>query len=96
MKVKPGYATTEFWLSVVTAVIGFLVLSGAIPGLDQSAGDAASSAIAQIVEGVVALVSIVTAVISYNQGRAKVKAEASKNGVANVELIEYEELEGVG
>lgn len=29
--VKPGYATTEFWLTAVVTLIGLLVASGAIP-----------------------------------------------------------------
>lgn len=35
-EVKPGYKTTEFWLSLVACVIGALVASGMFP--DESPG----------------------------------------------------------
>lgn len=30
-EVKPGYKTTEFWMSALVAVIGLVVASGAVP-----------------------------------------------------------------
>jgi len=31
-KLKPGYATTEFWLAVAAAIIGLLLESGVLGG----------------------------------------------------------------
>ena len=60
---KPGYKTTEFWLTTVCTVCGLLYAAGvASPeGTDQ-------------VSKVVALVASVLAAMGYNIARAKVKA----------------------
>lgn len=79
MEPKSGYKTTEFWLSVFSAVVGFVVLSGIVPGLDQDTGDAVTAAVTQIVEAVVALVAIVGPIIGYTRSRTEVKMAAEQS-----------------
>lgn len=57
---KPGYKTTEFWLSGIATVLGIVLASGAI----QDGG-----MVAQIVGGVLS----VLASLGYTAARAKVK-----------------------
>jgi len=61
---RPGYKTTEFWLSLLATLIGLLMASGA---LDQLPED---SWIAKLIGGAVA----VLAALGYTAGRAKVKS----------------------
>jgi len=61
---RPGYKTTEFWLSLLATLIGLLMASGA---LDQLPED---SWIAKLIGGVVA----VLAALGYSASRAKVKS----------------------
>ena len=70
MDTKPGYKTTEFWLSLLATLLGFLLASGA---MDQVAAD---SWIARIVGGLVA----VLASLGYTASRAKVKASTTEAG----------------
>jgi hypothetical protein len=60
---KPGYKTTEFWLSLVATLVGFLMASGALDSVPEDAW------ITRIVGGVVACV----ASLGYDASRAKVK-----------------------
>ena len=67
MNVKPGYKTTEFWLSLLATLLGFVLASGA---MDTVSSD---SWVAKIVGGAVAAL----AALGYTAGRAKVKAAAA-------------------
>ncbi len=58
---KPGYKTTEFWISVIITIAGLLMASGAI---------AEGSMVARIVGGVMSAL----AALGYTAARAKVKA----------------------
>lgn len=78
--VKPGYRTTEFWLSLFAALVGFLVLSGVVPGLDTATGNDLVDAVTKIVEGVVALIAITGPLMGYIRSRGEVKSAASFNG----------------
>jgi len=60
---KPGYRTTEFWLSVVATMLGFLMASGVFSDQESIA--------AKIVGAVVAALTA----MGYTAGRARVKAE---------------------
>ena len=64
-KTKPGYKTTEFWMSAVVAVMGLVTTSGAMDGLgaDHWAVKAAG------------MVAAVLAALGYTAARAKTKAE---------------------
>lgn len=52
---KPGWKTSEFWITVVTALPGLLVAAGLVPVSDQAMLDATASKLAA---GVVAAVAI--------------------------------------
>jgi hypothetical protein len=65
---KPGYKTTEFWLSLVATLLGFLLASGAMDTVPQD------SWIAKVIGGVVA----VLATLGYSASRAKVKASSTE------------------
>ena len=69
---KPGYKTTEFWLSLLATLLGFLLASGAMDAVPEE------SWIAKLIGGVVA----VLATLGYSASRAKVKSEATNGGSA--------------
>ena len=58
---KPGYKTTEFWMSLAALVVTTLISSGAIPH---------DGALEKIIGGV----SVVLLALGYNVGRTIVKA----------------------
>jgi hypothetical protein len=69
---KPGYKTTEFWLSLLATLLGFLLASGVMDAAPEE------SWIAKLIGGVVA----VLATLGYSASRAKVKSEATNGGPA--------------
>ena len=69
---KPGYKTTEFWLSLLATLLGFLLASGLLDAVS------ADSWIARIVGGLVAAL----AALGYTASRAKVKAASTGSGQA--------------
>jgi hypothetical protein len=56
----PGYKTTEFWLSLIAVIAGFIAASGALPQ---------GGLAAQIVGGVVSVLGL----LGYTASRAQVK-----------------------
>jgi len=62
-EVKPGYKSSEFWLSTVASVIGLLMASGALDGSDN-----------WVTKVIGAAITILTA-LGYNVGRAKIKSK---------------------
>jgi hypothetical protein len=58
---KPGYKTTEFWLSAVAALVGLLIASGVIP----SGG---------VGEKIVGLIASVLATLGYSVARGIAKS----------------------
>jgi hypothetical protein len=69
---KPGYKTTEFWLSLAATLLGVLLASGA---MDNAPADSAWS---KIIGGAVA----VLASLGYSASRAKVKSTETLSGGA--------------
>ena len=65
MATRPGYKTTEFWLTSAAEVVGLVMLSGVL----EEAGE--GSWVTKLVGGVVA----VLAALGYTAGRSKVKKE---------------------
>jgi len=47
---KPGYKTTEFWLSALAAVVGIVVASGAVPE-----GGIAAQIVGAVISGLAAM-----------------------------------------
>lgn len=72
--VKPGWQTTEFWLTLLGQIMPVLVLLHAIQPADVSTLQGAST---QIIQAVFALVTSGGILWSYIAGRAKVKAAKS-------------------
>jgi len=64
METKPGYKTTEFWLSTLATIIGMVMASGVM----DAAGE--DSWITKLIGGAVAVLSA----LGYSASRAKVKA----------------------
>ncbi len=58
---KPGFRTSEFWLSAVAVVLGIVLASGAVPE---------GGLVAQIIGGVLSVLSG----LGYTASRTKVKA----------------------
>ena len=69
---KPGYKTTEFWLSLLATLLGFLLASGVMDAVPEE------SWIAKLIGGAVA----VLATLGYSASRAKVKSETGNGGAA--------------
>src|SRR5438552_6041683 len=63
---KPGWKTTEFWLTLLTALPSIAVTVGLIPSSDKTMLDSAASKIAA---GLLAAITVA----KYVQGRAFVK-----------------------
>lgn len=63
--VKPGYKTTEFWLSAIATLFGIALSSGAINTTDET------SMVSKIVGGIIA----VLAALGYTAARGKAKSE---------------------
>ena len=61
---KPGYKTTEFWLSTLATIVGLVMASGVLEG------QAEGSWPVKLIGGVVSLL----AVLGYTASRAKVKS----------------------
>ena len=66
METKPGYKTTEFWLSLVGALTGIAVLLGY---LTPEESDTLNSNITSVIGGVLTVISTV----GYALARAKTK-----------------------
>jgi len=66
---KPGYKTTEFWLSLLATLLGFVMASGLLDSAPQD------SWVARVVGGIVAAL----ASLGYSASRAKVKTEAPRS-----------------
>lgn len=67
---KPGYKTTEFWLTLLATIVGMLTASGAF----ADAGSVAKG---------LALVGSALAAAGYSYSRAQVKAPPAKDKLGN-------------
>lgn len=74
MTEKPGWKTTEFWLSLIAQAAPVLVILGV---LDASEADALNTALADAVKATFALLASVGVIWKYIESRTRVK-EASK------------------
>ena len=63
MELKPGWKTTEFWLTAVAWIIGLLLASGALDGLAET----------HWAVKVVGIIGAALATLGYEASRAKVK-----------------------
>ncbi len=75
---KPGWMTSEFWLSLATQVVAVLVLTGVIKPGDQQT---ILGATANIVTGVFAIVSSTITLLTYIQGRNALKVSVNKSNM---------------
>lgn len=67
---KPGYKTTEFWISVVTIAIGSLVTLGYLP---KEQGD-------HLLALAIFIIMSVVPVVAYSYGRSAIKSAALSSG----------------
>ena len=67
MDVKPGYKTTEFWLSLLAVIVGLLIASGAI---------AEASSLGKIL----ALAASALATLGYTYVRGTTKTKGGNGG----------------
>jgi len=65
---KPGYKTTEFWLSALATILGLVMASGILDTQDPH------SWAVRIVGGLISLL----ASMGYTAGRSKVKSHADR------------------
>ena len=64
---KPGWQTTEFWMSIVFALIGLLASIGVIGPADRPGIEGAAQTIIQNVAGLVSAILIIWRYISSRQ-----------------------------
>jgi len=62
LPIKPGYKTTEFWLTAIAEIVGLLLASGAVSAVGEGT-------VPRIIGGVVA----VLAALGYTVSRSKAK-----------------------
>jgi tryptophan synthase alpha subunit len=70
MEIKPGYKTTEFWISIANALLMALVGFGV---LSQEQSESLGAAVAQAIVAGFALVAAIVPVIEYIRSRTQVK-----------------------
>ncbi len=79
---KPGYMTTEFWLTLLAQVVPILVLTGVVSSADaQGVTDSTTHA----VEGIGSTAVAVAALWKYIQSRADLKKTET---VASLSLVQ--------
>ncbi len=71
MPIKPGYKTTELYVTVGNTIIMILI---AFQIVNQEQANEVSSAWVQLVGAIFAIIGAAAPVIAYVNGRAKVKA----------------------
>jgi hypothetical protein len=73
---KPGYKTTEFWLSMAAIIVGALLASGVLPA------DSVWLKVAGIVSSVLGAIGYTAnrTVVKYSTLKADALKEAAKNG----------------
>jgi hypothetical protein len=80
---KPGYQTSEFWLTLLSQALALLVLTGGVSAGDK---DKLETALANAVTAVCTLVASASVVWQYVQSRTSLKrqqqnVEAASNGI---------------
>lgn len=70
---KPGYKTTEFWLTTTTAVVSFCVTVGFVSTAD---GQELTDALTKIAGAVTVLGTNAIVVVTYIRGRVQQKVDA--------------------
>lgn len=75
---KPGWMTTEFWLTLVAQVVALLVLFGVVSVADK---DSVTGTMGRAVENVFAVVGSAAAIWQYIRSRTDVKQQALASGV---------------
>lgn len=70
---KPGWQTTEFWVTCVTQVLAIIVGAGVVPQGDQPS---LSAALQGVVNGVAAVLASAAVVVTYIMSRTRIKATA--------------------
>ena len=68
---KPGYKTSEFYVTIFAALGSLAVAFGV---LAQAEADRLSTAIGQLASAIIVLVGAVQPIVAYVKGRAEVKA----------------------
>jgi hypothetical protein len=75
MEIKPGKNSTEFVLTVLSAVLGILVLFGVVT---QAQVDSLVQALQVFIEAAVGLWLVIGPIIEYIKQRTELKKEAAK------------------
>lgn len=74
MNVKAGYRTTEFWVTLISSAVAVLVALGVFTPAE---GETASSAGAELVFAIFAMLAAVAPAVAYIYSRTKVKESAN-------------------
>jgi hypothetical protein len=81
---KPGYMTSEFWISVTTQILAFLVVTHAISPQDQ---EALGGALAKMIAAVFTICTSGRIIVSYIQSRTTLKRQDVTKAVALMLLL---------
>ncbi len=79
--IKPGWQTTEFWLTLVPQALALAVLVGLVAPADR---ETLQGAVINAVTAVGALATSATAIWKYIQARTELKTVASEENAAIV------------
>jgi len=80
-QVKPGYQTTEFWMTIATSVTGMLAALGYI---EPKQADELIQAVVSVVGGLLTIGSVIV----YIRGRIELKKQSMVSGNELVSLLE--------
>lgn len=78
---KPGWQTSEFWLSIAAQLIALLVLTGVIAASDK---DTVQGSISELIKSAFALIVSATNVWKYIQSRIEAKKAAAELQIESI------------
>jgi len=76
---KPGYQTTEFWVTLASQVVGMLLLLGVVTPAQQEVLGIATGKAGGIANEVIGIVTMVGSAFGYNLSRGMAKKDVPNN-----------------
>lgn len=70
MNIKPGWQTTEFWMTIVSSIVGMLTLFGVVA---KEEADSIVVLVQSLVTASIGLALAVAPIVAYIKSRAEIK-----------------------
>ena len=70
MNIKPGWQTSEFWMTIASSILGMLALFGVV---SQEEVDSIVAIVQSLVTALIGLALAIAPIITYIKSRAEVK-----------------------